>query len=69
MTASGVPYIGRFSARDPQWYVATGFPQMGHVECHGRGGAADGPDLRRQPSGCRGLLTPGDLLQQRAGPH
>ena len=25
MTASGVPYIGRFSARDLQWYVATGF--------------------------------------------
>ena len=29
MTASGVPYIGRFSARDPQWYVATGFRKWG----------------------------------------
>ena len=41
--------------KGPAVVCGDGLPQMGHVECHGRGGAADGPDLRRQSPGCRGL--------------
>lgn len=29
MTLDGLPYIGRFSARKPNWYVATGFGKWG----------------------------------------
>ncbi len=29
MTLDGIPYIGRFSARRPDWYVATGFGKWG----------------------------------------
>lgn len=29
MTLDGVPYIGRFSAKTPDWYVATGFGKWG----------------------------------------
>ena len=29
MTLDGLPYIGRFSARKPTWYVATGFGKWG----------------------------------------
>lgn len=29
MTPDGIPYIGRFSARRPDWYVATGFGKWG----------------------------------------
>lgn len=29
MTLDGIPYIGRFSARRPNWYVATGFGKWG----------------------------------------
>lgn len=29
MTLDGVPYIGRFSDREPDWYVATGFGKWG----------------------------------------
>lgn len=29
MTLDGVPYIGRFSASEPDWYVATGFAKWG----------------------------------------
>lgn len=29
MTLDGVPYIGRFSVSQPQWYVATGFRKWG----------------------------------------
>lgn len=29
MTLDGIPYIGRFSVSQPQWYVATGFQKWG----------------------------------------
>lgn len=29
MTLDGIPYIGRFSAKTPNWYVATGFQKWG----------------------------------------
>ena len=29
MTLDGMPYMGRFSASTPQWYVATGFGKWG----------------------------------------
>jgi Rieske Fe-S protein len=29
MTADGVPYIGRYAERHPNWYVATGFQKWG----------------------------------------
>lgn len=29
MTLDGIPYIGRFSVRRPEWYVATGFGKWG----------------------------------------
>lgn len=68
MTASGVPYIGRFSARDPQWYVATGFRKWGMSNAMAAAELltaliCDGshPDAA--------VFDPGDLLQQRPGPH
>ena len=66
MTASGVPYIGRFSARDPQWYVATGFRKWGMSNAMAAAELltaliCDGshPDAA--------VFDPGDLLQQRPG--
>lgn len=29
MTLDGIPYIGRYSASEPDWYVATGFGKWG----------------------------------------
>ncbi len=48
-------YIGRFSARDPQWYVATGFRKWGMSNAMAAAELLSAPDLQRQPSGCRGL--------------
>ena len=42
MTASGVPYRAVLR-KGPAVVCGDGLPQMGHVECHGRGGAAVSP--------------------------
>ncbi len=48
MTPDGIPYIGRFAASTPNWYVATGFGKWGHDKLHGLGASDFRSYLRRR---------------------